>query len=228
MRVYRLLLHLFPAPLRDEYGEELTATFARQLADARGPSRVWVWLAGIADVAANAVRAHAELTWQDLRDTVRTCRRNRGFAAAVVAVSALGVGAATATFSVADHVLVRPLPFADADRLVKLWQDQSYRGYSRMELSPGNYEDWRAQSRSLEASAAYTTNSVNAMTSAGPLRLDAALVTPGLFGTLGVDAALGRTLVSADERDVTTKPMVLSDRLWRTTFGGRPDVLGTT
>ena len=72
-------------------------------------------------------------------------------------VSALGVGAATAAFSVADHVLVRPLPFADADRLVKLWQDQSYRGYSRMELSPGNYEDWRRQSRSFESSAAFTS-----------------------------------------------------------------------
>jgi predicted permease len=228
MRAYRLLLRLFPAPLRDEYGAELAATFARELATARGPARVRVWLAGIADVAVSAVRAHADLTWQDLRDTARTCRRNRGFAAAVVAVSALGVGAATATFSVADHVLVRPLPFADADRLVKLWQDQSYRGYSRMELSPGNYEDWRAQSRSLESSAAYTTNYVNAITSAGPLRLDAAFVTPGLFGTLGVSAALGRPLVSADDRGVTTRPMVLSDRLWRSAFGARADVLGTT
>ncbi len=149
MRVYALLLHVLPAALREEYGAEMTATFARQLAGAHGAARAWAWLAGLADVAATAVRAHADLTWQDLRDTARTCRRNRGFAAAVVAVSALGVGATTAAFSVADHVLVRPLPFADADRLVKLWQDQSYRGYSRMELSPGNYEDWRRQSRSF-------------------------------------------------------------------------------
>ena len=134
----------------------------------------------------------------------------------------------TATFSVADHVLVRPLPFADADRLVKLWQDQSYRGYSRMELSPGNFEDWRRQSRSFASSAAFTSTSVNAMTSAGPLRLNAAQATSSLFETLGVSAALGRTFVSADERDVTTRPVVLSDRLWRTTFGGRAEVLGTT
>ena len=226
MRVYALLLHLLPAALREEYGAELTATFARQLAASHGAARAWAWLGGLADVAATAVRAHADLTWQDLRDTARTCRRNPGFAAAVVAVSALGVGATTAAFSVADHVLVRPLPFADADRLVKLWQDQSYRGYSRMELSPGNYEDWRRQSHAFASMAAFTSNSVNVMTSAGPLRLDAAFVTPGLFETLGVSAALGRTFISADERDASTRPVVLSDRVWHTTFGGRPDVLG--
>ena len=226
MRVYALLLHVLPAALREEYGAEMTTAFARQLAGARGSTRVWTWLAGLSDVVRTAIHAHADLTWQDLRDTGRTCRRNRGFAAAVVTVSALGVGAATAAFSVADHVLVRPLPFADADRLVKLWQDQSYRGYSRMELSPGNYEDWRRQSHAFASMAAFTTNSVNAMTAAGPLRLDAALVSPNLFETLGVRAALGRTFVSADERDVSTKPVVLSNRLWRTTFGGRPDVLG--
>ena len=66
-----------------------------------------------------------------------------GFTAAIVTVSALGVGAATAAFSLADHVLVRPLPFPEPDRLVKLWQDQSHAGYSRMELSPANFEDWR-------------------------------------------------------------------------------------
>jgi len=228
MRIYALLLHLLPAALREEYGAEMTATFARHLAGARGAARAWALVAGLADVTATAVRAHADLTWQDLRDTGRTCRRNRGFAAAIVAVSALGVGATTAAFSVADHVLVRPLPFADADRLVKLWQDQSYRGYSRMELSPGNYEDWRRQSRSFASSAAFTSNSVNAMTNAGPLRLNATYATSSLFETLGVSAALGRAFVSADERDVSTKPVVLSDRLWRTTFGGRAEVLGTT
>ncbi len=226
MRVYRLLLHLLPASLRDEYGPELRATFARQLASQRGSGRAWTWLAGCADVVVNAARAHLELTGQDVRDTARACRRSPGFAAAVVAVSALGVGAATATFSVADHVLVRPLPFADADRLVKLWQDQSYRGYSRMELSPGNFEDWRRQSVSFTSMSAFTATSVNVQTSTGPLRLDAAAVTPDLFETLGVGAALGRTFVSADQRDATPPPVVLSDRLWRATFGGRADVLG--
>ena len=127
MALYRWLLHLCPAALREEYGDEMAATFARQLHGRRGLARVVALLAGLADVVTTAARAHADMAGQDVRDALRTCRRNRGYAAAVVAVSALGVGAATAAFSLADHVLVRPLPFAEPDRLVKLWQDQSFK-----------------------------------------------------------------------------------------------------
>ena len=165
---------------------------------------------------------------QDGRDAVRTCRRNRGYAAAVVAVSALGVGAATAAFSLTDHVLVRPLPFAEPERLVKLWQDQSHKGYSRLELSPANYEDWRRQSTMFTSMAAYTSSSANAVTDAGPIRFDGAAVTTSLFETLRVSAALGRVFVQSDEASGSTRPVILSDGVWRSTFGGRPDILGTT
>jgi predicted permease len=228
MPLYRLLLHLCPAALREEYGDDMAATFARQLEGRRGLARAIALLAGLVDVVTTAARAHLDMAGQDVRDTLRTCRRNRGYAAAVVAVSALGVGAATAAFSLADHVLVRPLPFAEPDRLVKLWQDQSFKGYSRMELSPGNYEDWRRQSQSLASMAAFSTASANALTSAGPLRLDVALVTTSLFETLRVSARLGRTFVTADEARGGPPPVVLSDGLWQSVFGGRDDALGTT
>jgi len=226
MTVYRWLLHLCPAALREEYGDEMAATVARQLHGRRGLARLVAVVAGWADVVRTAIRAHLEMAAQDLHDALRTGRRNRGYAAAVVAVSALGVGAATAAFSLADHVLVRPLPFADPDRLVKLWQDQSHRGYSRMELSPGNYEDWRRQSRAFASIAAFTTASANALTQAGPLRLDVTLATTSLWETLQAQAALGRTFVTADETAGGPPPVVLSDGLWRSVFGGRPDVLG--
>jgi putative ABC transport system permease protein len=228
MRAYRWLLRLCPAALREEYGDEMAATFARQWATQTGGAKVRVWLAGMADVVATAARAHRDMAFQDLRDAWRTCLRNRGYASAVVAVSALGVGAATAAFSLTDHVLVRPLPFAEPDRLVKLWQDQSHRGYSRMELSPGNYEDWRRQSTSFASIAAFTYNSVNAVTSAGPIRFDATYATTSLFETLQVTAALGRTFVAADEASGATRPMILSDSVWRSVFGARSDILGTT
>ena len=228
MLLYRLLLHAYPAALREEYGAELEAHLRRQLRQSHGVGRLRVWVAALVDLALNAAGAHMDLTRQDLRDTWRMCARSQGFAAAVVAVSALGVGAATTAFTLADHVLLRPLPFADADRLVKLWQDQSFRGYSRMEVSPGNYEDWRRQSRLFQSMAAFNTTSVNAMTPAGPFRLDAAAVTTSLFETLGVAAARGRTFVVADESRQAARPVVLSDRYWRATLGGRLDVLGST
>jgi hypothetical protein len=199
MLAYRWLLRLCPASLREEYGDEMTATFARELAGQHGAARLVRLLAGFADLVASAAQAHADMAVQDVRDAVRTCRRNRGYAAAVVAVSALGVGAATAAFSLTDHVLVRPLPFAEPERLVKLWQDKSHAGYSRMELSPGNYEDWKRQATRLASMAAFTSNSVNAVTDAGPIRFDVTYATASLFTTLQVSAAIGRTFVDADE-----------------------------
>jgi predicted permease len=227
MRAYRWLLRLCPAALREEYGDEMAATFARQLAGRRGLSRAGFVIAGLADIVAAATRTHAEMAAQDLRDALRTCVRNRGYAAAIVTVSALGVGAATAAFSLTDHVLIRPLPFAEPDRLVKLWQDKSHAGYSRMELSPGNFEDWRRQSTTVASMAAFVTNSRNAMTDAGPLRVDAVAATTNLFETLGVTAAIGRTLVASDDGRGATPPIVLSDGAWRSIFAARPDILGT-
>ena len=91
----------------------------------------------------------------------RRLARDRGFALSVVLVCAIGIGATTAVFSVADHVLLRPLPFRDPDRLVKLWQDQSFRGYSRMELSPANYRDLVAGAHGFSGVAAFTPTSMN-------------------------------------------------------------------
>ena len=228
MRAWRLLLHVLPAALREAQGGEITAMFARDLAAARGPARVGVIVAAVADLLWNAVLAHVETTIHDLTEVWRSARRAPAFAMSIVAVTALGVGAVTATFSLADHVLVRPLPFAAPDQLVKLWQDQTARGYSRMELSPGNFEDWRRQSTSFQSMSAYAASSMNAMTPDGPVRMDTAQVTATLFETLGVGAALGRTLFAADGATTTTPPVVLSDHLWRSTFAGSGDILGTT
>lgn len=225
MRLLRLLLHAFPASLREERGHEILALIDRERAGARGLARTWRELAAAVDILASAAGAHLDLLRADIRDVGRTWRHSPGFATAVVAVSALGVGAATTAFSLADHVLVRPLPFPEPDRLVNLWQDQSSRGYSRIELSPANYEDWRRQSTAFASMGAHTQLAVNAQTSSGPMRLSAAQVTPSLFQTLGVGAAKGRTFVAADESSAT-HPVVVSDAFWQATLGGRDDVLG--
>ena len=75
---------------------------------------------------------------------------------AAIVVASLGIGATTAAFSIADHVITRPFPFPDADRLVKVWQDQVARGYGRMEFSAGNYRDVKTAARSFEAIGAYS------------------------------------------------------------------------
>ena len=115
MRIYRLLLHLYPASFRADYGEEMAAIFQAQLRAARGVARLTLWFAAFHEVIMNAPAAHWDILKQDLRYTARTLNRARGFALTAILVTALGVGANTAAFSVADFVLLRPLPFADPD-----------------------------------------------------------------------------------------------------------------
>src|SRR3954470_8238293 len=103
--IYRALLRLYPSSFRAEYAAELTRTYEDSV---RNHGRVGATLAAITDVVPNAIAAHWAILVQDLRYTARALRGSRGFALATVLVTALGVGANAATFSVADFVLVRP------------------------------------------------------------------------------------------------------------------------
>ena len=114
---YRALLRLYPASFRADYAAELARIFAETVRD-RG--RVAAVFGALADVVPNAIALHWTMLVQDLRYAVRTLNGSRGFALAAVVVTALGVGANTATFSVADFVLFRPLPFPEPDSLVRV------------------------------------------------------------------------------------------------------------
>ena len=113
MRFYKALLHLYPASFRAEYGEEMCSVFAKRESS---------WLSVVFEVIFNAAAVHWDILRQDLVYTARTLGRAPGFTATAILVVAIGVGANTAVFSIADHVFLRPLPFPDSDRLVKLWE----------------------------------------------------------------------------------------------------------
>ena len=102
---------------------------------------------------------HRDLLVQDLRyAAAHAWHRRQGFTLTAILVAALGIGATTAAFSITDHVSLRPLPFPESDRLVRLWQDQPFRGYPRMELSPSNFLDWRRLATSFDGMSAYTSH----------------------------------------------------------------------
>src|SRR5439155_21941584 len=115
------LLHLYPRSFRHEYGGEMRAVFARKQREAGAAGGLTLWLGTIAEVAGNAMLVHWDLLRQDIGYTLRMLRRSPGFAVTSTLIVALGIGATTAAFSVTDFVLVRSLPFPDADRVVKLW-----------------------------------------------------------------------------------------------------------
>ena len=135
MGLYRALLALYPASFRRQYGAEMEGIFARRRREAGSwPAVAGLWVGTVFEVLGNAAAVHWDLLRQDLRYTARTLRRSPGFAATVLVVVALGVGANTAAFTVTDFVLVRPLPFQEPERLVKVWERRP--GYPFMEPSP--------------------------------------------------------------------------------------------
>ena len=178
MRLYRALLHLYPASFRGEYGEEMAAIFRRRLRDADGPlARLALFTGVIWETIMNALAEHWDILRQDLRYTARSLSRARGFALTAILIVGLGVGANTAAFSLTDFVLFRPLPFPADLRLVTIWERTQ--GYGRLELSPANYRDWKAAATSFERVGAYTNVSANLVGSGEPERLEGAQVTGG-------------------------------------------------
>jgi putative ABC transport system permease protein len=225
--MYRWLLRLYPASFRNEYGREMQAVFSRQRRDASSPAGLAaLWLRVITDTCINAAAVHWDILAQDLRYTVRTLARTPAFALTALVVVSLGVGATTAAFSITDFVLVRPLPFPDADRLVKVWEERP--GFPRMELSPANYRDWKKMVASYQAFAAYRGLSVNLVGASEPLRIQGAVFTADLLDALAVQPFLGRAFTVADDLDGAPGTVLLSYGLWQREFGGKVSVVGTT
>ena len=227
MRFYRALLHLYPASFRSEYGTEMEAIFARRRRERSRVGQLWLWVQTIGEVIANAAAVHLDIFRQDVRYGVRALRRTPSFSLTAIAVAAIGIGANTAVFSVTDFVLLRPLPFRDPDRLVKMWERTP--GYPRLELSPENYRDWKRLSSAFSSMGAFWTIASNLSTpGADPERVTGAAVTWDLFPTLGVAPRIGRTFNAADDRENAAGTIILSDALWRGLFGGQRDILGRT
>jgi predicted permease len=225
MPFYRVLLWLYPASFRHEYGGEMQAIFARRWRERSGRGRVALLASAFGDALRNAPAIHVDILRQDTRFALRSLMRAPGLGITVILVAALGIGATTTAFSIADHVLIRPLPFRDADQLVKVWQSPP--GGGRLEASPAHFRDWQ-RARSFAAIAAYDPNQANLVGGGEPLRLDGARVSGELFPLLGVPPLIGRTLGRDDDLETAPAAVVISERLWRARFGGDATAIGMT
>jgi putative ABC transport system permease protein len=163
---------------------------------------------------------------QDVRFGARVLAKHRGFTAVAVLTLALGIGANTAIFSVVNELLLRPLPFRDAERLVMLWE-VSPNGRRQNTTSRANFVSWREQSTSFEEMAAFSDQRLS-MTGGGgePEEVSVQLATPELFRILGVEPALGRGLTPEGGEPPAAPEVVLGHGLWQRQFGGDPQVLG--
>ncbi|MFI5078292.1 MAG: ABC transporter permease, partial [Vicinamibacteria bacterium] len=158
----------------------------------------------------------------DVRYAVRVLGRAPSFTLAVVAVLALGIGATTAIFSIVNTVLLRPLPFDEPDRLVRLFHvppQATFPGIPRFALSPANFYDWQREATAFEGMALYRGRSFTLTGSGAPRSINVATVGAGFFDVLRVRPAQGRVF-RPDEDEPGARVVVISDGFWRTQMGG--------
>jgi len=165
---------------------------------------------------------------QDLRYALRMFAKNPGFTAIAILTLAIGIGANTAIFSVVDAVLLRPLPFAQSDRMYCVYQAMPEKGVPKNGVSYPNYQDFKRLSKSFEELVA-TRDTALALTGQGDATyIVGQAVTGGYFEMYRQTPLLGRTLQEGDDSLAASNVVVVSERLWRSRFGSDPNIVGKT
>ena len=161
---------------------------------------------------------------QDLRYGVRTLRKNPGFATVAVLTLAIGIGANTAIFSFVNGVLLKPLPYGEPERIVRVLEKPP--GGGRNGISTLNYLDWQKDNTVFEYMAAQTGGSVTLTGVNEPIQLRGARVSQHYFDIFGIKAVLGRTFAANEDQLGQERVAVLSHALWDSQFGADPKVIG--
>ncbi|MBY0503793.1 MAG: ABC transporter permease [Bryobacteraceae bacterium] len=225
-RIYQLLLRLFPAEFRDEYGSEMTAVFLEQDRRAAGVARLGLWGHTLADLSLGALQEASATAASDLRHAFRRLRAQPGLTAVAILSLAVGIGANTAIFSVLQSTVFADLPFADPKSLVMIWT-RPLRGDGAGLNYSADFLDWRARARSFAQLALFTSPERFTLTSDGiyPERVGHQSVSSAFFPMLGVRPRLGRFFTEEDALAGETTALI-SERYWHQRFGGRPDIIG--
>jgi putative ABC transport system permease protein len=237
-----LLTRRLSAEWRDFVVGDLEEEFATRGGDSPVAAHAWFWWQTMRCLAAPPPVRHNPLPvgpsqgdsrmrtlFADLRYAFRVMSRTPSFAVAVVSVLALGIGANTTIFSIVNAVLLRPLPFEEPERLVRIFTQTP--GGRLFELSPGKFYDWQRDAKSFEGMAMYPCCGFRkfAFTGTGTARtVNVTAVSAGFFEIVRAQPELGRVFRQEEDTPGGKHVVVLSDRFWRTEFGGNPDVIGRT
>jgi predicted permease len=165
---------------------------------------------------------------QDLRYALRMLRKQPGFFLTVLVTLALGIGANTTIFSAVNAVLMEPLPYADSDRLVRLWESNPGQGRNEAPVSVPNFQDWQKQQSVFEQLAASETATFNLTGSGEPQRIPAARVSANLLSTIGATPLHGRGFLPDEEQSGANRVALVSYPLWQRTFGADPSLVNKT
>jgi predicted permease len=162
--------------------------------------------------------------WKDLCSSWRTLRKSPGFTAIAIATLAIGIGANTAIFSFVDSVLLKPLPYPDADRIVRVLEKPPGGGHNG--ISTLNYLDWAKDNTVFQYMAAQTGDSFTLTGITEPVQLRGSRVSASYFDIFGIQPMLGRTFAAGEDERGKDHVAVLSYSLWQSQFGGDPKIIG--
>ena len=168
---------------------------------------------------------------RDARHGVRILAKSPGFSLAAIAILGLGIGANTAIFSLVNAVVIRPLPFLDPSRIMRVWHTpppELFSGRRIFAISPANYLDWRDENHVFERMAIYRPRRVTLTERGEPEALVTAAVSADFFQVLGVHPSLGRVFARGDDEPGNAHVVVLSEKMWRSRFGADPGLIGQT
>ncbi|HVG21375.1 MAG TPA: ABC transporter permease, partial [Blastocatellia bacterium] len=169
-----------------------------------------------------------ETLLQDLRYGMRALLKSPGFTAVAVIALALGIGATTAIFSVIDAVLLRPLPYKNAEQLTLIWHSYPQINLAEASICPPCYQEYRDMTSSFEQVATQTGWSVNLTGTGEPERLQGSRVSHNYFATLGAEPAQGRGFLAEEDQPGRNRVVVLSHGFWVRRFGSDPNMVGSS
>jgi len=226
-RLFRLLLRLFPADFRKDFGREMEFVFHEQQRDAStGGTHARFLCETSAGMVSTAFRQHREILQRDIAYALRLMRKNPGFTFVALLILGLGIGASTAAFTAANAILIQPLPFTGGNRLIELHQQQPKAGIDDLGFSVPELVDYRTRSQTIDSLVEYHEMPFTLLGGREPLRVDAGVVSANFFRALGVAPLFGRAFLDDDERPSALPVLVLSYQFWQRAFGGDPSVVG--
>lgn len=163
---------------------------------------------------------------QELRVALRVLAKSPAFVSIAIATLALAIGANTAVFSLVNALLIRPLPYAEPQKLVLLWEEFVAQGLERIPVSVPEFLDYEKQTRSYSRIAAFTYTDLNLTGSDIAERIQGATVSPGVFGLLGMQPIRGRVFADSEQGEGRDDVVVISARLWERRFNSDPGMIG--
>ena len=228
-RRFRMLLRLFPAEFRGDYGPEMEQVFAEQRAEvARQGDKMGIfrlWWETARGIFTTAPREHLAMLRQDSAFALRMMRKNLGFTMAAIIVLGLGIGANTAIFSVVNAVLLKPLPYQHGERLLMLSQ-RTAPGAGIGRSSVAELNDYRNQNRSLDGVVEYHNMQFILLGRREPERVETGVVSWNFFDIFGVKPLAGRMFEPNDEKPGAPAVLLLSYEYWQRSFAGDLSVVG--